>query len=74
MQYQPKLLVDEHHASPRKLEMHEELSPALQEWAVDKLLDDMTTAEVALQTPAHLPPKALFASGKAVHVQFDGGA
>ena len=54
--------------------MHEELSPALQEWAVDKLLDDMTMAEVALQMPADLPLKARFASGKAVHVQFDGGA
>ena len=54
--------------------MHEELSPALQECAVDELLDDMTTAEAALQTPAHLPPKVRFASGKAVHVQFDGGA
>ena len=59
---------------PRELEMHEELSPALQEWAVDELLDDMTTAEAALQMPAHLLPKAHFASGKAVHVQFDGGA
>ena len=48
MQYQPKLLVDERHTSPCKLVMHEELSPTLQEWAVDKLLDDMTTAEAAL--------------------------
>ena len=54
--------------------MHEELSPALQEWAVDELLNDMTMAEAALQTPAHLPLKACFALGKAVHVQFDGGA
>ena len=54
--------------------MHEELSPALREWAVDELLGDMTTAEAALQTLAHLPPKARFASGKAVHVKFDGGA
>ena len=61
MQYQPKLLVDERHASPCELEMHEELSPTLQEWAVDELLDDMTMAEVALQMPAHLPPKACFA-------------
>ena len=61
MQYQPRLLVDERHASPRELEMHEELSPTLQEWAVDELLDDMTTAKAALQTPAHLPPKARFA-------------
>ena len=61
MQYQPKLLVDELHASPRVLEMHEELSPTLQEWAVDELLDNMTTAEAALQMPAHLPPKARFA-------------
>ena len=29
--------------------MHEELTPALEEWTVDKLLDDMTAAEVALQ-------------------------
>ena len=29
MQYQPRLLVDERHASPRELEMHEELSPTL---------------------------------------------
>ena len=54
--------------------MHEELLPAPQEWAVDELLDDMTTAEAALQTPAHLLPKARFALGTAVHVQFDGGA
>ena len=54
--------------------MHEELSPALKDWAVDELLDDMTTAEAALQMPAHLPPKARFASGKAVHMQFNGGA
>ena len=48
MQYQPKLLVDERHASPHELEMHDELSPALQEWAVDELLDNMTMAEAAL--------------------------
>ena len=54
--------------------MHEELATTLQEWAVDELLDDMTTVEVALQQPAHLLPKARFASGKVVHVQFDGGA
>ena len=29
--------------------MHEELTPALEEWAVDKLPDDMTMAEVVLQ-------------------------
>ena len=29
--------------------MHEELMPALEEWVVDELLDDMTTAKVALQ-------------------------
>ena len=61
MQYQPKLLVDEQHASPRELEMHEELSLTLQEWVVDELLDDMTMAEVALQTAVHLLPKARFA-------------
>ena len=53
--------------------MHKELLPALQEWAVDELLDNMTMAEVALQMLAHLLPKARFASGKALHVQFDGG-
>ena len=54
--------------------MHEELSPALQEWVVYELLDGMTTAKAALQMPVHLLPKAHFASEKAVHVQFDGGA
>ena len=48
--------------------------PALQEWAVDELLDDITTSDAALLVPAHLPPKARFVSGKAVHVQVDGGA
>ena len=61
MQYQPRLLVDERHTLPHELEMHEDLSPALQEWAVDELLDDMMTAKAALQMPAHLPPKARFA-------------
>ena len=48
MQYQPKLLVDEQHASPRELEMHEELSPTLQEWAVDELLLDDIMVQVEL--------------------------
>ena len=29
--------------------MHEELTPALEEWAADKLLDDMPTAKAVLQ-------------------------
>ena len=41
---------------------------------MDKLLDNMSMAEAALEMPAHLLPKVRFASGKAVHVQFDGGA
>ena len=49
LQYQPKPLVDEHRVSPEELEMHKELAPALEEWALDKLLDDMMTAEAALQ-------------------------
>ena len=38
MQYQPKLLVIECRIAPYKLDMHEELTPALKEWAVDELL------------------------------------
>ena len=38
------------------------------------LLEDMTTAEAALRKLLHLPAKARFAKGPAVHVQFDGGA
>ena len=34
----------------------------------------MTRAERALHRPIHLPPKARFAKGPAIHVQFDGGA
>ena len=33
-----------------------------------EVLEDLTTAEKALQTPIHLPPKALFQAGPAVHV------
>ena len=29
--------------------MHKELTPALEDWVVDELLDDMTTAQAALQ-------------------------
>ena len=49
MQYQPKLLIDEHHVAPEELDMHEELAPALEEMAVDKLLADITMIEVVLQ-------------------------
>ena len=49
MQDQPKLLVGEHHVAPNELEMDEELAPALEEWAMDELLDDMKMAEAALQ-------------------------
>ena len=34
----------------------------------------MNTAEKALSKPIHLPPKARFSKGPALHVQFDGGA
>ena len=40
----------------------------------EELLADMTTAEATLRQPVHLPPKARFTAGKAVHVQFDGGS
>ena len=49
MQYQPKLLFDECRIAPQELDMHKELAPALEEWAVGKLLEDITTAEVVLQ-------------------------
>ena len=29
--------------------MHKELAPALEEWALDELLDNMMTGEAALQ-------------------------
>ena len=68
MQYQPKLLVDKHHIALYELDMHEELAPALEEMVVDKLLDDMMMAEVALQLPVKLCTKACFAPGKVVHL------
>ena len=43
------MLVDERHAMSQELEMHEELTLALEVWAVDELLDNMTTAKVTLQ-------------------------
>ena len=39
-----------------------------------ELVKDMKIAEDALKKPIHLPPKARFVRGKAVHVQFDGGS
>ena len=59
-------MVSEEKAAPSELGMDMEM-------AMD-LLEDMTTAEAALRKPLHLPAKARFAKGPAVHVQFDGGA
>ena len=49
MQYQPKLLVDEHHIAPKEQERHEDLAPTLEEMAVDELLDNMRMVELVLQ-------------------------
>ena len=69
MQYHPKLLVDELRVAPTELDMAEEAAPRDDDWESDMLL-----AESALQKPVHLPPRARFAPGKAIHVQFDGGS
>ena len=69
MQYKPKLLVDERRVAPQERDMAEESARLDDDWE-----DDMLLAESALQRPVHLPPRARFAPGKAVHVQFDGGS
>ena len=39
-----------------------------------EIMEDMATAERALQQPILVQPKSRFSKGKAVHVQFDGGS
>ena len=39
-----------------------------------ELIEDMTSAERALREPISIPWKSRFQPGKAVHIQFDGGA
>ena len=68
MQYKPRLLVDERRVTPDALDMAEERSPLSLGADDDAAREDMMEAETALQQPAHLPPKARFAPGKAVHV------
>ena len=69
MQYRPKLLVEDRRVAPPELEMTGEVTPP---HPSDN--DDARLAESALQRPMHLPPRARFAPGKAIHVQFDGGS
>ena len=62
LHYRPTFLVHPTRKAPESLGMEtpETLPP--------ELLEDLTTAEKALQTPIHLPPKARFQAGPAVHV------
>ena len=71
LQYKPKLLVGEKPVAPSELGMEHKESELPPDAA---LLEDMTRAEQALHRPVHLPPKARFTKGPAIHVQFDGGA
>ena len=68
LQYKPKLLVDERRVAPGELDMAT-TAPLDDERSNDvDITEDMATAEAALQDPVHLPPRARFAPGKAVHV------
>jgi hypothetical protein len=67
-QYRPKFIVGDRSAAPEELGMEAEAPEAPED------LDEMKTAEHALQKPIHLPAKARFTPGPAIHVQFDGGA
>jgi hypothetical protein len=67
-QYKPKFIVGDRSAAPEELGMDTAAPEAPED------LDEMKTAEQALQKPIHLPAKARFTPGPAIHVQFDGGA
>ena len=69
MQYKPKMLVGDAPLVPEELGMETAAPDGLAEE-----LMEMTTAEKALRRPIHLPPKARFCKGPAIHIQFDGGA
>lgn len=62
MTYKPKLLVGEKPVAPPEFGMEDEAreDPAP--------VDDMKTAEEALQKPIHLPAKARFSPGPHIHV------
>ena len=68
MTYKPKLLVGEAPVAPPEMGMENE---ALED---PTEIEDMKTAEGALQKPIHLPIRARFQKGPPIHVQFDGGA
>ena len=68
LQYRPTFVVGGERRTPKELGLDD--PPHLPTEDVEA----MTTAERALQTPIHIPPKARFQAGPAVHVQFDGGS
>jgi len=59
--YKPKLIVNEERAAPLEIGMEDPVRE-------DPSLEDMKTAEKALQKPIHLPPKARFSPGPHIHI------
>ena len=74
MLYKPKFLVGQQTVAPAEIGMYEDGPPPEPASPPKALLQDMATAEKALRQQLHMPPKARFTSGPALHVQFDGGA
>ena len=77
MQYRPKLLVQTDRVAPLTLGMEAPpVGPTVPEdpEGYKELFTDMWEAATALHNPLHLPPKARFQKGDAIHVQFDGGS
>ena len=75
MQYKPKFLIGGKAVAPLELGMEDPphyLPPP--DPPIEDQVDAMAKAEEALRQPIHLPAKARFSKGPAIHVQFDGGA
>lgn len=71
-QYRPKFVVGEPPVAPPELGM---VGDAVGDSPLEELeITDMIAAERALRKPIHLPPKARFSPGPAIHIQFDGGS
>lgn len=62
MQYRPKFLVGTPPVAPKELGMGDDIAEVTED------LSHMRIAEDALRKPIHLPSKARFTKGEAIHI------
>ena len=72
MLYKPKWLTKAKSVAPKQLKLEE--APIPEEEIPCDLVEDMVTAERALQQQLTIPAKSRFVGKRAVHLQFDGGS